>query len=552
MVDEYKKKVDKEIAAHRKTEDALKAAQRKLSDREGQLAAVNQEVRNLEAVIQELRKECQELKEALELAKYGLEQERLLKVDLESKLQSKKAEFVSKKEKHKKEMLEVHSQLLIEESERFKIESEMKARYEGILAQKLEELRKEADKGHNSKYDELQKMYAKIAEELSTVQEEKRTLSMTVENLKSELSQWQSKYEELQQMCANDWEELSNVREENRTLSISIENLKAQIGQWQSKNASLVLRIEDLEKLRAGDLRRADETIAKRDAQIKEMQKIIDSEYEYDEALMGVKSALDLDITAFRKMIEGEEARLNIASLKHIEGMDYSNKAGIQIEEGSADGNFVKLFNSGSKEAVSEVYEEVTIVRTDETGIQGAITTISEDVRMIRRNDATDSRAIMSGLSQTNPDQPVQISQSRPMQTRQTIPIQIRQTRPIQPSQSRPFQTRTFQSNQFRPIQTGQSKPIQTSQARLIHNSQLRPIQTSQSRVIRTSQSRPIHSCQYRPIQANQTMPTQTSQTRPIQTNQSRPVRPAQTSQSRLIQTSQSRPNQIGPSRICS
>ena len=36
-------------------------------------------------------------------------------------------------------------------------------------------------------------MYAKNAEELATVREEKRTLSMTVENLKSELSQWNSK-----------------------------------------------------------------------------------------------------------------------------------------------------------------------------------------------------------------------------------------------------------------------------------------------------------------------------------------------------------------------
>ena len=36
-------------------------------------------------------------------------------------------------------------------------------------------------------------MYAINAEELSIVREKKRTLSMTVENLKSELSQWKSK-----------------------------------------------------------------------------------------------------------------------------------------------------------------------------------------------------------------------------------------------------------------------------------------------------------------------------------------------------------------------
>ena len=70
-----------------------------------------------------------------------------------------------------------------------------------------------------------------------------------------------------------------------------------------------MLRIEDLEKLRAGDQRRAEETIAKRDSQIKELQTSIDLDYDYDESLLEVKSALDLNITAFRKMIEEEEAR---------------------------------------------------------------------------------------------------------------------------------------------------------------------------------------------------------------------------------------------------
>ena len=42
-------------------------------------------------------------------------------------------------------------------------------------------------------YDELQKMSARDVEELSIIKEEKRTLSMTVENVKSELSQLQSR-----------------------------------------------------------------------------------------------------------------------------------------------------------------------------------------------------------------------------------------------------------------------------------------------------------------------------------------------------------------------
>lgn len=42
-------------------------------------------------------------------------------------------------------------------------------------------------------YDELQRVSAKDVEELATIREEKRTLSTTVENLRSELNQLQSK-----------------------------------------------------------------------------------------------------------------------------------------------------------------------------------------------------------------------------------------------------------------------------------------------------------------------------------------------------------------------
>ena len=80
----------------------MKATQRKLSDREAQLSAVNQDAKNLEGVLQELRKECQELKDALESAKYALEQETLSRVDLENKLQSKEEELNFKKEMYNK------------------------------------------------------------------------------------------------------------------------------------------------------------------------------------------------------------------------------------------------------------------------------------------------------------------------------------------------------------------------------------------------------------------------------------------------------------------
>ena len=64
-----------------------------------------------------------------------------------------------------------------------------------------------------------------------------------------------------------------------------------------------------MEKLRAGDQKRADEAISSRDVQIRELRKRIDQALKDYEDLMGVKTALDLEILTYRKMLEGEETR---------------------------------------------------------------------------------------------------------------------------------------------------------------------------------------------------------------------------------------------------
>lgn len=70
-----------------------------------------------------------------------------------------------------------------------------------------------------------------------------------------------------------------------------------------------MLRIEDLEKLRASDQESADQAISSRDKQIRELRKRMDSALRDYEDLMGVKTALDIEISTYRKMLEGEESR---------------------------------------------------------------------------------------------------------------------------------------------------------------------------------------------------------------------------------------------------
>ncbi|XP_068729987.1 lamin-B3-like isoform X2 [Montipora capricornis] len=345
LVDEYKKQLDKEIEAHKVTQDALNVAQGKLSEKEGQLVARNQENKNLESKLLEQKKEWQELNDALK-------QETLLKMKVESKLVA--AELVSKKNSHEKVIVEIRRQLQQSEEKRFEVESEMKTRYEEMLARQVQELRNELETSHKSEYYEMRQKYLTAVTELTTVQEQKRTCSMNVENLTLDMRKWKWKCEVLQQMHTKDWEELSSVREENRKLAIDIENLKLQIGQWESKYASLMLKIEHSETLREADNRMYDEIIAQKDELIKKGTQWIVTE-ELNEELRKVNQMLDSDITDYRRMIEEEEGRLNIKKKgrsSELEGKSETETETVRIEE------------------VSQDYKEVIVIRTDEAASQ--------------------------------------------------------------------------------------------------------------------------------------------------------------------------------------
>ena len=101
-------RLDKEVIAQKKASDELKGVRKRLSDKESQLVALNDEVKHVEGMVVELKKECQDLRDSLESAKYALEQETLTRVDLENKLQSKEEELNFKKEMYHKVNIKIN------------------------------------------------------------------------------------------------------------------------------------------------------------------------------------------------------------------------------------------------------------------------------------------------------------------------------------------------------------------------------------------------------------------------------------------------------------
>lgn len=76
------------------------------------------------------------------------------------------------------------------------------------------------------------------------------------------------------------------------------------------KVESLQKRLKELEVLLDDQQRRANDTINLRDEEIRILRENMEEQLAQYEDLMGVKVALDMELAAYRKLLEGEEVRL--------------------------------------------------------------------------------------------------------------------------------------------------------------------------------------------------------------------------------------------------